>query len=203
MPLLVDKEIHGYRIEGEEASFWNGKSLPSVTDVLRGIGFCDVSWYTEDARRRGSCVHRAAELWETVGLDEASVEEDHRGYFEAWKKFIQDTGWVSAQIEEAVWSPIYGYAGCLDRRGKYPQDKIETVIDIKTGGLPKWVHLQLGGYAEALPVLQRKHEAVTLCPDGTWKRKTFSTQEIDRGRRGFLAALTVFREMRELGIISE
>ncbi len=204
MPLIVDREAHIYRISEDDPSpFWKGKVIPSVTDVLRDVGYVDPSWYTEEARRRGSCVHKAAELWETTGLDEESLEESHRPFFLAWKSFVQDTGWISTSVEEAVWSPIHGFAGQIDRRGFYREFRgIETLLSIKTGGLPKWCHLQEGGYIEALPVLRRNVEAVTLCSDGRWKKKEFKPAEIDRGRRGFLAALTTSREMRELGIIS-
>jgi hypothetical protein len=201
--LHFDREKHVYTLQDEPESPWNGSRLLSVTEVLRQVGFVDPQWYTDEARERGRRVHRATELLDTEGLDWSSVRPRELGYVKAWERFVDETGWVSREVELPVHSSLYGHAGCIDRIGFYRDDAtVEVVTDIKSGGLPKWVPFQVGGYIETLPPMHRRAEAVVLSQDGSWKRKRFTMEELDRGRRVFLSALTVVRSLHELGVIS-
>ena len=49
--LTFDEEKHEYRLDGEV--------LPSVTGILREMGFVDDTYFTEDSAARGTAVHRA------------------------------------------------------------------------------------------------------------------------------------------------
>ena len=53
MTLHYDPETHIYTVDGEV--------LPSVTQILKDMGFIDVTWFNDYARERGSLVHKIIE----------------------------------------------------------------------------------------------------------------------------------------------
>ena len=52
--IKLDRETHTYT-----------PNLPSVTEILRSVGLIDATWYTEEARQRGTAVHLACEYWDS------------------------------------------------------------------------------------------------------------------------------------------
>ncbi len=137
--LTFDEEKHEYRV--------GGRILPSVTGILREMGFVDDSYFTEDSAARGTAVHKATELYDLGTLDEDSLDPRLVDYLEAWKRFRKETGFLPTSIEIHGWSK-FGYAGTFDRIGV--TDKGDTVLlDIKSSMyVPDWIGLQLGGYLQ-------------------------------------------------------
>lgn len=176
--LTFDAEKHLYRLDGQ--------ALPSVTQVLQGVGLIDRTWFTEYARTRGTYVHEAARLFDENDLDWESLDPAIRMYVLAYCDFRATTNWPLSDIELPVASATYGYAGTIDR--VFNTTPIRTVIDIKTGQPEPWHDLQLAAYAAALGE-PCKRVGLYLSDDGKWTTKTYSERAAESV---FLSALAIF-----------
>ena len=128
--LTFREDTHEYR--------WNGKIVPSVTQILGGLySFAGVPIEVlEAARERGTDVHRACQFYDEGDLDEDSLTDDVRGYLAGWKAFLRDCAPVFGEIEQPVYHPTMGFAGTPDRNDVeflYQGERLQGAqIDIKT-----------------------------------------------------------------------
>lgn len=138
-----DEELHQYKLDGVV--------IPSVTQVLQGVGIIDLSGIPanrlEAARLFGIAAHKATALSDKGTLDEENLDKNLRPYLEGWKLFRQEYGFTPDLIERAVYSEIYRVAGTPDRIGKWRIDSSIIIPDIKTGfALSSANAIQLAGY---------------------------------------------------------
>lgn len=181
--LTFDRFTHTYR--------WNGAVVPSVTQILGQL--TDLSMIPRDVLERkrqiGTWVHEAIELDLAGDLDESSINDSWRGYFNGWRKFQAEAGFVMLESERQVYSSKYAYAGTLDLFGDLPKLG-RSLIDTKcTATLYPTVGPQTAAYAEAHGAPKAKRFALQLKPDGTYNLHPCA----DRGDLGvFMAALTLF-----------
>lgn len=170
---------------------WNGITIPSVTQVLGQL--VDLSMIPRDVLERkrqiGQWVHAAIELDLNDDLDEESIDDEWRGYFDGWRKFKAESGFVMQEAEQQVFSPKFGYAGTLDLLGELPKLG-QALIDTKcTAMLYPTVGPQTAAYAEARGVTKAGRFALQLKPNGTYNLHPCK----DRSDFGvFTAALTLF-----------
>ena len=161
--LTFDEQSHTYEIDGERAI--------SVTKALVESGLVDTKWFTELGRDRGSATHAAIHLYEQGGLDEDTIDDRVRPFFDAYLKFKAEYEWQPEATEVQVWSKIHGYAGTLDSVGK-SKGRL-AIADFKTGALHPVVGIQLTGYA--LGYAESQHRVVTkllgvrLVGDGSYR----------------------------------
>ena len=167
--LEFNASIHRYRLDG--------RILPSVTQVLKGVGMIDFSMIPQvvlqEAASRGTAVHRALHYLDDGDLDEASVEPELTPYIQAYRDFCAQSGFTVALVEHRVYHPTFMYAGTLDRTGGFP-DKSLAVLDVKTG-MPFPAHgLQLAAYAACLkhPRMYRRI-SLYLNEDGGYKAEEY------------------------------
>lgn len=176
-PLRFDAEQHRY--------FAGTRELPSVTTVLREAGLIDTTFYTEDARDRGTTVHLAIQA-----LDEGHgthVDPEIAPYVAAYQRFCELTRPVWSHIEHRIADEALGYAGTLDRAGALAGAK--TVVDVKTGTVPPWVGLQTAAYRRCLPEPHTwRRAALQLKADGSFSLHDLTDR---RDEAVFLAALTL------------
>jgi hypothetical protein len=99
----------------------NGLILPSITQILQAEGFIDTTWFDEWSRDKGSMVHLAVNYDVNNELDESSLDPEIVPYFEAWKKFKQDTGFKVDKSEIPAMNLTYMYAGTPDLIGCFPK----------------------------------------------------------------------------------
>lgn len=137
--LTFDAEKHEYR--------FGGVVIPSVTQIMTGIGLYDLSHVPERVLResadRGTIVHCCIEWYEKGILDESSIDPELRGYFESYLR-MKDAKLLPehpSAIEEQLFSAKYGYAGTLDQM--YEDDWIN---DLKTGVRDPGHGIQLSAY---------------------------------------------------------
>ena len=127
----------------------DGKILPSVTQIL---AVADPYKYVnkillEKAAKFGTAVHRMIELFNRNRLNMDSLNVALVPYLEAWKKFIDETGFQIIESEVMV-SSSWGYAGTLDCVG-YLHNRL-VLLDIKTTvTVLKLTALQLAAYEKA------------------------------------------------------
>ncbi len=175
MTLTFDPETHTYEVDGE---VW-----PSVTQILKDMGFVDSRWFTDYGRERGSLVHKIVK-WHCMDvLDESTIDPVLRPYFDAWLKFIADSQYKLTATEKPMYNETYRFCGTLDHVGFLNEEA--SVIDIKTGVVLAATALQLSGY-EILTGRRLKRYSLQLTDQG----KYILTQFHDRNdRQVFLAAL--------------
>lgn len=100
----------------------DGKSLPSVTTILRSAGLAPDYRAIDPAvlataAQRGIDVHAACEAIDKGLPADAGTERDFGPYLAAYRQFLVDTGATLAACEELVHHPEMGYAGTFDWGG--------------------------------------------------------------------------------------
>jgi len=182
--------------EGPHVYRWNGKIVPSVTQVLKPL--TDYSMVDADklerARQEGVAIHKTVELYETGDLDAASLPEWLEPYLAAWMKFKAEMKFSVAKSEQRVYHRVYGYAGTYDLSGD--MNGHDALVDLKRSFMAgPAIGLQLAAYlaaasfkAEALSSSLRY--ALQLRADGTYRLQEF-TDKTDF--QTFLAALTLWK----------
>lgn len=130
----------------------------SVTEVLRAVGAIDAQFCSEEARARGAAVHEAIRLHFKGTLDESSLHEKVRPFYEAFLKMkarladffpeLLHGDEFDCRVEEALYLPDLGLVGRADlrivRRDPFPRQL--ALLDWKSGKLQWWAGLQLAGY---------------------------------------------------------
>ena len=142
MKLTFNQERHEYQL--------NGNIVPAVTQITSSL--IDLSAIPQDVlehkRQIGTALHKAIELHLADDLVLDSVAEQVRPYFDAFLKFMADTGFKPRNSEYRVASEIYQYAGTLDMDG-YMKGKL-SVVDFKTTSvLHPATALQTAAYLQA------------------------------------------------------
>lgn len=188
-------EDHIYRV--------NDIIKPGVTEILEGSGFIDSKWFTPESAQRGTYVHKAVELFHTVGLDISSVHSSLMPYFSGYLKFIDDLKWkaVKELVEKPLYHSVYQYCGRID----VPFYNVDggkeggiDLVDIKTGSLPFHVKYQLEGYGELLRNAGYKiHNLWTLLlpGNGTYSLIHYGSA---RNLQVFMAGVTIENAKRGL-----
>ena len=189
-------EVEAPGVEGAQLQFdpathvytRGGIVLPSVTQVLSGVGIIDTNWFTEAAAWRGSVVHRCCQLDDEGDLDEESIPEEVKGYLDAWRLCRSELEIASfAYIEDPM--SLGDYAGTADRI--IPPRR---VLDLKTGAILPWVGIQLAAYGELAFGSRATAEriAVRLKPDGKYQICYFPLAERRRDLALFHSALAIY-----------
>lgn len=140
--IQFDAATHSYTVDGV--------FVPSVTQVLNEEGlvyfpipedqlaFC--AW-------RGSAVHLAC-LYDDEGtLDESTVQPEHRGYLEAWRKGKAQLRPTFLAAEQRLYHPALRYAGTLDRLVQIAGRRRPQLWDLKTGVPHRATCVQTAAYA--------------------------------------------------------
>jgi len=174
---------------------WNGKPVPSVTQILDVLNdFSRVPWdVLERAKDRGTRVHRAGELLLREELDWSSLDDEVRPYIVGLQKFLDDTKFVPLTTGTKVYHESLGYAGAIDCTGFWRNG--HCIVDWKTSvATPRTVGPQLSAYLEALNTTRKtkitRRYCIRLQADGTYKvdpQKTLSDFTI------FKSALNLWR----------
>lgn len=145
---------HEYRLEGRDA--------PSVTTILDAEGLASYEWSKPEHLARGKAVHKIAQIvsrgWRGSTVEEIvrnsrwDVDKTDRrivGYGYAAAKYLLDTGFRPALVEQPVGSVRLGICGCLDAWGYLPSG-VSHLPDYKSGQPLAAVWIQMALYAELL-----------------------------------------------------
>lgn len=135
---IFDSENHIYR--GDMGR------LPGATDIIKSQGLVEVEWMSEECRWRGKVVHEAIRLENKGTLDPDSVAEEMRGYLDSYRYFLRVTGFKVIGYEQPLFDSAFG---CMpDLWGQLYG--LDTIIELKTGPVPKWAAIQTALQARAL-----------------------------------------------------
>lgn len=120
--------------------------LPGATDVIKAEGMVASEWMTDEARWRGKCVHRGIQLLNEGQLDWDTVDETVAGYLKSYQQFL-----TVSRFE--IWGsevPLFSVAfGCIPDLWGVLNGQI-TVVELKTGPVPKWAAIQTALQVKAI-----------------------------------------------------
>lgn len=170
-------ETHTYTLDG--------RIIPGVTSIIENAGLSDFSKINPDvlerAQKFGNAVHTTCYLYDINDLDKGSLDPALKPYLDAWIKFKRDTGFMTLDSEQIVYSKKHNYAGTYDKLGiMNGRVAYKTLVDIKSGTtLPKSIALQTSAYMEAHNEGKSRDEkikwrlVVQLLEDGTYRMQEY------------------------------
>lgn len=135
-----DPELHEYSV--------NGKTIPSVTQILKKAGYIDDRFFTKEARDRGTAVHELCRRYaEGLRVDKLDRPLEKLEYVNAFSSWMHEKHVYVIRSESKIYGNIGGkeYAGRFDILADISGKKV--LVDIKTGGKLKWHNIQLAAYA--------------------------------------------------------
>lgn len=135
----------------QQHAYWiDGVRVPSVTQVVSVLDdFSGIPAATlEAARIFGGHVHDAIALDIRGVLNWQKLARVLVPYLEAWRRFLKDSGMVITASELRVAHAKLGYAGKLDAKGLL--SRAPSIVDVKSGEMPRSVGPQTAGYEAAL-----------------------------------------------------
>ena len=139
--LTFDAETHTYTL--------GGRHVPSVTQVLDSQ-LMDWSKVPPDvleaARLFGQHVHEAVAFELRGILDWASLDPAIAPYIEGLRNFMRKGDFVPIASELRMGHALHRVAGTLDLYG--PVREVSSLIDVKSGAVPRTVGPQTAAYAE-------------------------------------------------------
>lgn len=180
-----DEPTHTYRFDG--------RVVPSVTQVLKAAGMVDDRWFNDEARERGRTVALAIQLHNACNLDIRKVPDGCRGYVEGWLKFLDETLFIPRDVEKPFYNSTYGYAGTPDAEGHVPGATRRLIVEAKTGCDAPQYQIQTAAYDMGYPQLHDRW-CVRLKEDGTYAIREHTNP---RDRDVFMAALKIVHWQRE------
>lgn len=126
-----------------------GRAVPSVTQVLSGVGIIDPDFYTNPEKRDfGTRIHKV-----TAGDD--PLDEFEAAYLEIWEQALKNhpaygNVWGKPSVAEvSLVDPVLWYAGTFDRLFKI-SDGCHMLVDLKTGSPDKWHQVQVPAYGNLI-----------------------------------------------------
>lgn len=187
---VFDANLGLFRYVDETHTYYLGERvLPSITGILKAVCYVDTTWYTEEARNRGSHVHKAIHFLNKRTLDWDSVLDAYLGYVMAYERFRKDWNFLVTVHELAMYHPELLFGGTPDAIGTV-LDRIPAIVEFKTGQVMKWTALQTAGQellirvAEPQKNIRYRRWGVTLNADGTYD-KPIEFKEFERDERVF------------------
>lgn len=190
---ILDRNKVSFAEEKHIYSSAAGFRVASVTQVIPFICAAPEE-RIETASKRGKKVHSTVEAWGNQQCTASITDYDPevRDRFDAFEKFVADTGFVPARLvdgraafEVGIYHPVWHYAGRLDCLGYLTRLENPTelsLIDIKNvAKISHFTGPQTSAYTEAinrwlkgnhLPLVKHRY-ALQLRKDRTYRLETF------------------------------
>lgn len=173
--------------EVDHAYYLHGVRVPSVTQMLRADNMIDATWFTAEARERGSAVHAALAAHLLGGLERDEYDGPFRPWFLAGVDAIRLLRPDVLTVEEPWIEPRSRFGCRVDIAWKL--HGAYGVCEWKTGAPQKWHGVQTALQAIAaehetgIPATSIKRHAIYLREDGRWQLHDFQkTLVSDFGR---------------------
>lgn len=138
-------------VENSHTYKLKGMIIPSVTQIMKPLSdsiYDGVNEFAlELAASRGTAVHNAIENYVLFGIED--IEEDYRGYFDAFLKWYKENDVKVCATETKVYHKIMRYAGTADMIVEIGGKKI--LVDFKTSYVihKMLTKVQLEAYSKA------------------------------------------------------
>jgi hypothetical protein len=191
--------------------FYNKQPVIGVSKILELGGLSDFSMVDPEILRKaqqfGKHVHRATELFDRNALNMANLDVALQPYLQAWINFCNEYDVEIIEIERALYSELWQYAGTLDRiiRMTWNRRRILVVCDLKSStSMTPAYPVQLSGYKVAAQTwLDLKLDGclgLQLKPDMTSKPVFYNDRKFENI---FLSTLVNVRYRLENKLIRE
>ncbi len=185
--LTFDKEKHVYT--------YDGKTVASVTHVLKASGLIDDRWFDDLSRERGKAVHKAVSLSLINDLDYAGLHAMIKPYVDAFLKFKSLVKFepIIKLCERRQINLQYNYAGTPDI--VCTLNNRPALIDIKTGASAT-ARYQTAAYSEfqLIKCYRPDRFDLRLFPDGTYK---LNRHDDPNDFNVFLSALNIVKLIKK------
>ncbi len=151
----------------------NGFVVPSVSEIMKPLSAAHYGGIDTDtlnkAANRGTIVHAAVENYLLFGIEDISKEL--RGYFDGFKKWIDEVKPVPIKTECRIYHKTLNYAGTADLPCYI--DNVPTLVDFKTTATVAKIltRVQLEAYKKAFESHEIKFERKLIIQsrkDGTY-----------------------------------
>lgn len=181
VPFRFDPVAHAYTIEGVR--------VPSITQLLKRAGLVDDTWYTDDARDRGTRVHDLTAAYDLGGLALEDVVgfEEHAAYLQHYVEFVKMVRPEWGYVEVPFVHEAHRFGGRPDRVGRV--FAMASVVEIKSGAPEKAHAVQTALQAILVaPLLTLPPEliqryVVYLTPEKFKVEHYHSNRDLDRARK--------------------
>jgi hypothetical protein len=184
--ITLDRATHKYSVD-----------LPSVTQVLQDCGIIDTTWFTDEARDRGSRVHLYCEQYDLGILDWSEVQDGDEDYvrcYIVYKKAHPELAWD--WIEIPMMDKAGLYCGTTDRMIHI---RPKAIWDLKTGLEEDWHAIQLAAYAnmDGDPWSYERN-CLYLNKEGRpAKRRTYPKESLKEDLDDWWSAYRIYRRKRK------
>ena len=188
--LTFDEPTHTYRVDG--------RVVQSVTQILKRVYpnvYGAIPAHVLDRKARlGTAVHRAIDLFLRGMLDESSLHEEVRPYFDSWLRWWTTHEHRDIEPECQFYSPSGDYAGTRDFYGTLNGKR--WLIDWKITSYPVRTHpIQLAAYhfgdasrtvdragnlylsSDGSPARLDEHDTLRIWPDWAATLRVYHIQE--------------------------
>lgn len=166
--LTFQEEGHIYKLDEVE--------LPSVTTILKELGFLETRFFKPEHAEAGKRRHKATELYDLGDLDWGSVDVSDISFLAAWIQFQEENECEWHGIEKMVYHERWKYAGTIDRYGVV--NGAPTIVDIKTGSKAYWHKAQLCMYGACVKAGENRPNIMTVrLKDGKYKIDPYAMDE--------------------------
>ncbi len=143
--IFAPPTVPGFEFREAEHTYWiEGQRLPGFSEIAKAERWVDDSFYTEEARDRGSAVHDAGLLLLQGMLNFGALDKRWKGYLLSLADALGELEIEPILVEIPLASRSFRFAGKFDLLARIR--KAIWLIDIKTGGPQDWHSLQLAAY---------------------------------------------------------
>lgn len=186
--LEFNTEKHIYKIDN--------RIIPSVSEILKPLSSLlydtILDSILENAKKRGSEIHKAIELYNKYKFD--NIREEYKLYFDAYKKWYENRIIKNIECEVQSYNKTFNYAGTCDMILNN-----HTLIDIKTTSELdlNYVSVQCSAYKASLNSQGYKITNMYVL----WLKKdgTFSYIRLEDNLNIFLSCLIIYNYIKKGG----
>jgi hypothetical protein len=141
-------------VDADHSYFLDGVRVPAVSDALRCASFDAFDKVDPEvlaaAAAEGQAVHELVHQDCLGVLDVMRQPVDLLPYVDAWREFLEVTGFTVLASEQLVFSDRFRYCGRLDLFGQFPNRTFGVIDTKRVAQVQRTTGLQTAGYKTAL-----------------------------------------------------
>lgn len=122
-PFVFDAEAHRFTL--------GGVAIPGITKTLALTGFTDPTWFTDEARDRGTAVHRACWFLAEGDLNWSTVDPAILPRVKQFEAFLDEYKPKLMMAERPMCSRLYRFGGIPDFVFSFGGEL--SIVEVKTG----------------------------------------------------------------------
>ncbi len=167
-----------YRYDDAPHEYWlQSQLMYGFSAIVKAVGWVDDTWFTEEGRWRGHCVHQGTRFIDEGNADWSTIAQEFFGYIMAYENFKKDWNFKPRLIEVPLYHPTLRYGVTPDREGLILEG-VPAIVELKSGALSWVARYQTAAQDLAIQAWEthptyRRRFGVKLLSDGTYMVKEF------------------------------